>query len=307
LLFALILLGMLLAPRAEAAPVAPGLSIIVSPLQLVPAQAGYAYVGGGYPLDVSVTLDGEPLDTFWSGHGYLALFSFDFGAPPGDHTIAVEVFNPAAGATEEEAFTVTVSQFTYPREQVALPARLIPLLDGALNEAELAKLDAVYSARTTLATWDWPFGSPVPGGVVTSRFGGSRTYNGGMFSANHTGMDFRRALGEPVYATAGGRVAVAEFYEVRGNLIIVDHGHGVFSQYAHLSEFYVEPGQFIHKGQLIGAAGATGRTNGPHLHFEIIVNGAPVDPLRWLALAPSFVPPREVTPIPSEAPEPTGP
>lgn len=306
-LLAFILAVIVLAPRAEAAPVAPGLSMIVSPLQLVPAQAGYAYVGGGYPLDVSVTLDGQPLDTFWSGQGYLALFSFDFGEPPGDHTIAIQVDNPATGTTEGQTFTVTVNQFTYPREQVALPARLIPLLDSTLNEAELAKLDAVYSARTTLATWDWPFGLPVPGGVVTSRFGGNRTYNGGMFNANHTGMDFRRALGESVYATAGGRVAVAEFYDVRGNVIIIDHGHGVFSQYAHLSEFYVQPGQFVQKGQLIGAAGATGRSNGPHLHFEIIINGAPVDPLHWLSLAPSFVAPREVTPIPSQTSEPTGP
>ncbi len=100
---------------------------------------------------------------------------------------------------------------------------------------------------------------------------------------------------------------MAEFFEVRGNVVIIDHGHGVFSQYAHLSEFYVQPGQFVERGQLIGAAGATGRTNGPHLHFEIIVNGTPVDPIRWLALAPGFVPPREVVPT-RNAPvqEPTG-
>lgn len=284
---------------AQAAPVAPGLSIIIAPTQLVPAQAGYVYVGGGYPLLVQVTLDGEPLHTFWSGEGYLAFFAFDFKEPAGEHTVEVSALNPATGERLERADTIVVTAFTYPLEQVALPSKLIPLLARDLNENEMSRLDSIYSARTTMAQLDWPFVPPVPGGVVTSRFGGDRIYNGGMWTAYHTGMDFRRAVGEPVQATAAGRIAVAEFFEVRGNVVIIDHGHGVFSQYAHLSEFYVQPGQFVQKSQIIGAAGATGRTNGPHLHFEVIVNGLTVDPLRWLALAPSFVPPREVNPTES--------
>jgi len=294
----LVLLATLLGPlkTVRAAPFAPALSAIVAPTQMVPAEAGYAFIGGGYPLQVSVTMDSVPLDPFWTGEGYMALFAFGFDEPPGEHTIVVRARNPATGENIETTATVTVLDFEYPLEQVALPPSLIPLLARDLNESELARLGTIYAVHTPVATWDWPFALPVPGGIVTSRFGGDRIYNGGMWRAHHTGIDFRRAVGEPVQAAATGRVAVAEFFAVRGNVVIVDHGHGVFSQYAHLSEFYVQPGQRVYKGQLIGAAGATGRTNGPHLHFEVIVNGVPIDPLRWLALAPDFVPPREIDP-----------
>ncbi len=292
---------------AEAAPLMPGLSVAVAPQELMPAQAGYVYVSGGYPLQVTALLEDEMLDVFWTGDGYLALYTFDFDAQPGDYVLSVQVSEPSTGASGTYRFTLHLLAFEYPLEQVALPYSLIPLLDPQLNAQEVERLSAIYAVHTNPATWDWPFALPVPGGVVTSRFGGSRIYNGGMFSAHHTGVDFRRAIGEPIQATAGGRVAVAGFFEVRGNVVIIDHGHGVFSQYAHLSEFYVQPGQSVERGQLIGAAGATGRTNGPHLHFEIIVNGIPVDPIRWLGLTPGFVPPREVVPARNTpVQEPTG-
>ncbi len=281
---------------AEAAPVAPDLSVKVVPQEVVPAQAGYIYVGGGYPLRVSIVLDNTPLDVFWSGTGYTALFSFGFDEPPGAHSVVTQVFDPATGSTLEQVDTISVLDFEYQKEQVAVPYRLSPLLDPELNQKEIDQLSAIYANRTRLAHWDWPFSLPVPGGIVTSRFGGNRIYNGGVLAAHHTGIDFRRAISEPVYATADGRVIAAQHFEVRGNVIILDHGYGVFSQYAHLSEFHVQPGQYVRRDQLIGAAGATGRVNGPHLHFEIVVNGAPVDPIRWFALAPGFVPPREFIP-----------
>jgi murein DD-endopeptidase MepM/ murein hydrolase activator NlpD len=279
-----------------AAPVAPALSLTVTPTNLIPAQAGYAYVGGGYPLQVSITLDGAPLDVFWTGEGYLAMFAFGFDEPPGEHALAVKAHDPATGVSLDTVTTLTVLDFTYPLEQVALPYRLIPLLDPALNQGELDRLSAVFAARTRPAQWDWPYALPIPLGVVTSRFGGDRVYNGGMLSAHHTGVDFRRAIGEPVHATADGRVALVDFFDVRGNVVIIDHGYGAFSLYAHLSGFYVQPGEFVRQGQIIAAAGGTGRSNGPHLHFEVIVNGIPVDPIRWLALNPDFIPPREITP-----------
>jgi len=278
----------------QAAPITPSIQAHVRPVTLNPAQAGQVAISGGYPLEVLVSMDGTPLDVFWSGTGYFALFSFGFDALPGPRTLDIRVRNPRTGEVLARQETITLAEFEYPLEQLALPYRLIPLLDRELNEQENEHLAQIYTGRSTPFSWDWPFSIPVPGGIVTSRFGGNRLYNGGLWAQYHTGMDFRRAVGEPIYATASGRVAAAEPLSIRGNIIILDHGHGVFSQYAHLSEALVQPGEHVRRGQIIGLAGATGRTNGPHLHFEIIVGGVPVDPIRWFALDPSFVPPREV-------------
>ncbi len=281
---------------AYASPIAPSLSVIIAPDQMVPASAGYVYIGGGHPLTVRASLDGQPLPVFWAGDGYEAIFSYGFDEPPGDHTIEVYAENPLTGEQISRTQTVTVLDYAYPKEQIALPFNLIPLLDRDLNKQEVSRLDAIYAVRSDQGMWDWPYALPVPGGIITSRFGGDRTYNGGLWAAHHTGIDFRRTVGEPVLAAASGRVAAATLFDVRGNVVIIDHGHGVFSQYAHLSETYVTIGDPVLKGQIIGAAGATGRTNGPHLHFEVIVNGVTIDPLRWFALAPNYVPPREVDP-----------
>jgi murein DD-endopeptidase MepM/ murein hydrolase activator NlpD len=291
-----VLIALIIPASVSAAPIAPEISIIVNPEMLVPAQAGYVYVAGAYPLDISMTLDGQPLEVFWTGSAYQAVFAFGFDEPPGDHALGIVVDNSLTGEHIEQARTVSVQNFAYPTESVALPNNLIPLLDNELNQRELDRLGQIYLGRSYPATWDWPFSIPVPGGVVTSRFGGDRTYNGGMLRAHHTGMDFRRTEGEPVYATAAGRVATAELFDVRGNVVIIDHGYGVFSQYAHLSQFFVALGEYVEGGQLLGMAGKTGRTNGPHLHFEVIVKGITVDPLRWLSLVPNFVAPREVNP-----------
>jgi murein DD-endopeptidase MepM/ murein hydrolase activator NlpD len=279
---------------ADAAPIAPNLSITVNPRTLRPAQAGYVFVGGAYPLEVTVMLDDTALDVFWSGDGYVALYAFGFDAPAQDHLLSVQVYNPLSGETLEKVDTITVTAYQYPHEDVAIPSRLIPLLDPTLNQNEIDQLNSIYAHRSYLDHWDWPYALPVTGGIVTSRFGGDRTYNGGMLKAHHAGTDFRRAEGEPIVATADGKIAVAQLFDIRGNVIIIDHGYGVFSEYAHLSTFYVQAGDYVERGQLIGAAGVTGRTNGPHLHFEIIVNGIAIDPIAWMSLTPNFVPPREV-------------
>jgi hypothetical protein len=288
----------LLIPRSDAAPVAPSLSIVVNPQTLVPGQAGYAFVGGAYPLDVRMTLDNQPVEVFWTGSGYEGLYAFGLDDPAGSHSLTVHAIDPSTGETVDQTVTLKVDSFSYPLEQLGIPFRLQPLLDPDLNQNELDTLAKIYAVHTRPVGFNWPFALPVPGGIVTSRYGGNRVYNGGVLSARHSGMDFRRAIGEPIQSTAAGRVVLAEYLNIRGNVVILDHGHGVFSQYAHMSQVQVRVGDTVRQGQVLGLAGATGRTNGPHLHFEVIVNGDPVDPLKWLALAPGFVAPREATPIP---------
>ena len=97
----------------------------------------------------------------------------------------------------------------------------------------------------------------------------------------HSGIDFGDAEGAVVYAPAAGRVVLAEPLSVRGQAVIIDHGLGVFSGYWHLSGIAAQVDQMIQPGELIGYVGTTGLSTGPHLHWEIRVDGIAVDPMGW--------------------------
>jgi murein DD-endopeptidase MepM/ murein hydrolase activator NlpD len=98
----------------------------------------------------------------------------------------------------------------------------------------------------------------------------------------HTGIDIGAGYGAPVHAAAGGTVAIAGPISGYGNAIVVDHGNGLATLYGHLSRFAVRRGAHVDVGQIVGAVGNTGNSTGPHLHFEVRINGTPVDPLPYL-------------------------
>jgi murein DD-endopeptidase MepM/ murein hydrolase activator NlpD len=102
-------------------------------------------------------------------------------------------------------------------------------------------------------------------------------------SALHTGIDFAGIPGTPIHAAAGGVVTVQEYHAQYGNLIEIDHGNGLSSLYAHTSRVFVHRGDLVKRGQKIGEIGSSGRSTGPHLHFEVLVDGVPQDPMRFLA------------------------
>ena len=98
----------------------------------------------------------------------------------------------------------------------------------------------------------------------------------------HHGVDIDAPAGSPVKSPAGGKVARSGYEPLFGNVIVIDHGYGYRTLYAHLSERLVETGAIVAKGDLVGKVGATGRTTGPHLHYEVQVNGLAVNPARFL-------------------------
>jgi murein DD-endopeptidase MepM/ murein hydrolase activator NlpD len=98
----------------------------------------------------------------------------------------------------------------------------------------------------------------------------------------HTGIDISLSTGEPVYATAAGAIESAANSGAYGNLVVIDHGYGLKTRYAHLSAFAVAAGDHVERGRIIGYVGTTGRTTGPHLHYELLVNGQLTDPLRLM-------------------------
>ncbi len=104
--------------------------------------------------------------------------------------------------------------------------------------------------------------------------------NGG--AEYHTGIDISLDPGQPVYATAAGTVEAASWNGAYGRMIVIDHGYGLQTRYAHLSGFAVSAGDHVERGRVIGYVGSSGRTTGPHLHYELLVNGQLMDPLRLL-------------------------
>ncbi len=112
-------------------------------------------------------------------------------------------------------------------------------------------------------------------------FGVRRNYNYGALLYYHTGVDFYGS-NVPIYAPAHGKVVFAGPLMIRGNVTYIDHGWGVYSGYFHQSEMFVQKGDIVEQGQEIGIVGSTGRSTGPHLHWEIWVGGVPINPLDWV-------------------------
>ncbi|MBN1336301.1 MAG: M23 family metallopeptidase [Deltaproteobacteria bacterium] len=118
-------------------------------------------------------------------------------------------------------------------------------------------------------------------GVLSSGFG----YRRSPFSRRwkfHTGIDLAGDRGTPIYAVAPGVVTFAGYHYGYGRMVEIDHGHGIHTRYAHNTAHYVMEGQTVETGQLVAALGSSGRTTGPHLHFEVLVDGQQVDPLEYL-------------------------
>jgi murein DD-endopeptidase MepM/ murein hydrolase activator NlpD len=98
----------------------------------------------------------------------------------------------------------------------------------------------------------------------------------------HTGLDFRAAMGDPVRATANGKVVSAGWGGGYGRMVEIDHGNGLSTRYGHLSAINVSVGQSVKIGQVVGEVGSTGRSTGPHLHYETRIDGEAVDPQKFL-------------------------
>jgi murein DD-endopeptidase MepM/ murein hydrolase activator NlpD len=158
------------------------------------------------------------------------------------------------------------------------------LLDAKLIQAEREKLVSFWTQVASPPRWNGRFRYPLADDTprITSNFGTRRSYNNGPATSFHEGLDFGGGIGVPIYAAADGVVVLAEELTVRGQAVLIDHGMGVFSGYWHNSRLAVTPGQAVKAGDVISYMGATGLVTGPHLHWEIRVQGINVDPSQWV-------------------------
>ncbi|HEX2544929.1 MAG TPA: M23 family metallopeptidase [Ramlibacter sp.] len=118
-------------------------------------------------------------------------------------------------------------------------------------------------------------------------------------SALHTGLDFQADVGTPIYAAAGGVVVASEMHPAYGHMVEVDHGNDLITRYAHASKLLVKKGDLVKRGQQLALVGTSGRSTGPHLHFEVLVQGVPQDPQKFLA-AGRHLPPAQAAARPAQ-------
>jgi murein DD-endopeptidase MepM/ murein hydrolase activator NlpD len=267
----------------------PPLPVLSPPFAEVKAHPLPAVQGQAFAVRVTVTegvtatLSGrfsdQPLRFVNEPDGSWAMAGLNAFHEPGLYTLVVTA---TLRTGEQSAFqqTVQVVEPGYDREQLILDPQTSQLLDPQLLADERAIVIRVYTQFTPERLWDGLFKLPALS-EITSHFGTRRSYNGGPYSSYHEGTDLNGITGDPIYAPAAGRVVLAQKLTVRGNAVILDHGGGVFTGYWHQSRILVNVGDEVEPGQKIGEIGATGLVTGSHLHWEMRINGVPVDPMQW--------------------------
>ena len=251
---------------------AEGRSMVVR----VSASSG-ATISGSYD-GLAVTWlrdDNPPYPGYWTLLGAPAFQGV------GAHKLTLTLTEPD-GMIRHLSRTVQVYARAFPTQDLPIGSDLQSLLSPDLEAKETAAMNAASDDTVAQQLWQGAFLTPLRQYHVTTEFGQRRGYNGAPPSTYHTGIDMAAPQGTVVSAAANGRVVFAGTLPERGNCIVLDHGMGVHTVYAHLSYIAVNIGDSVTRGQPIGRVGSTGFSTGPHLHWEVRVGRTPVDPNEWV-------------------------
>jgi murein DD-endopeptidase MepM/ murein hydrolase activator NlpD len=248
---------------------------------LQPGELVVLTVTTARPVDsVSVRAFGRALspfqvdDTTWR-----VLVGIDLDVKPGPHVVTV-----GAGTAPVVTHRLAVAPKAFPTRRLKVDPNFVnpPATVLARIEEESRELAELWASSARARLWSDPFVRPVPQ-PANSAFGTRSVLNGETRSP-HGGADFASPTGTPVQSPGGGRVVLAKSLYYTGHTVVIDHGLGLISLFAHLSEIDVQTGDTVNAGSTVGRVGATGRVTGPHLHWTVRAGGARIDPLSLLAL-----------------------
>jgi hypothetical protein len=213
-----------------------------------------------------------------------ALLGVDLELKPEAYTLAIAGKTQAAEEVSCRA-SIGVGEGKFATESLKVAPNFVEPNpeQTARAEAERQRLRAIYATVTPERLWDGRFRYPLAGVATGGNFGKRRILNGKVGSP-HGGVDFPAPAGTPVYAAQRGRVVLAEPLYFSGNTVVLDHGLGLYTFYAHFESIAVQAGDLVDTGALLGKVGATGRVTGPHLHWGVTANRARANPLQLIAL-----------------------
>lgn len=191
-------------------------------------------------------------------------------------TYKVEVLDGTGNVLQSANVEVKDANFPIQNIRVSRATKAIRPLPG--------EMEAVSALRKTVSGtryWTEPFAAPAPE-CMNSPFGVKRYHNGQPTGNYHRGIDQRSPPKRAIHAASDGRVRIARMFRLHGGTVGIDHGQGLTTIYLHMSAVAAKEDQLVKKGDVIGYVGSTGFATGPHLHWQLAVNGVPVNPLQWV-------------------------
>lgn len=255
----------------EARSLQPGEVVLIAVESTQPFKGVY-----GEAFDRRFPFFSETSDSVWQG-----LIGIDLGTKPGEYVIQVK--GTIAGKPVAYQHTITVLNKEFPVRRLTVDSKFVNPPQESLNRIsrESKQVQSIFAKLTPQKLWSGPFIAPVPGPPISAF--GKRNILNGQERSPHSGTDFKGAAGTPIKAPNEGVVVLTEDLYFSGNTIIIDHGLGLYSYFAHLSGFASKEGDTVRAGDIVGYVGATGRVTGPHLHWTVRLVQTLVDPLSLIA------------------------
>jgi murein DD-endopeptidase MepM/ murein hydrolase activator NlpD len=250
------------------------LTVTARPLTAAPGDVVVLTVDGAKPADARITAFNREVPTFvGSGGKTQALVGVDLDVPIGTQTVVVEAGDRRVN------FALPVVRRAFPTRRLKVDPAFVnpPESERPRIERERAQLEELWNTSTAEKLWTGAFRPPVSE-PANSAFGTRSILNGEPRSP-HGGADFPSPAGTPIKAPNAGRVVLADALYYTGNTVVVDHGLGLYSLFAHMTEVQVHAGDVVKTGDVLGTVGSTGRVTGPHLHWAVRLDRARVDPL----------------------------
>lgn len=282
--FRLAVLGVWITPIAIVH--ASGVTAVQWPKSVEISQGGLAeiHVSGENLAAVEGRLRTMPIVFYSTGaSSFAALVGADIEAKPGPGKLVLIATN-RAGVQRDRVIPIKIKAKGFRKESFNVPPSFDQISPETLDEIrrEQAAFARAFAYSTAERLWEAPFIRPVPQAASASSFGMRRIINGTP-RAPHSGTDLSAPAGTEVVASNRGRVILVGNFFFAGGSVVLDHGGGLFTMYFHLSEFKVDEGALVQRGDVIALSGASGRVTGPHLHWGALLANARVDPLELLS------------------------
>jgi murein DD-endopeptidase MepM/ murein hydrolase activator NlpD len=226
------------------------------------------------PNAASARMGGRTIALFKDEGKATGLMPVEVNHKPGPQTL--EILDASGRVVVHK--TITVEYVPFPEQNIVISRSKKELKP---SPGEMETVAALRNAVTPERFWSEPFTKPTDD-CQNSPFGVRRLHNGAPSGNYHRGLDQRSRRGTPIRAIADGMVRIVRMFNVHGGTVGIDHGQGLTSFYLHMSRFEAQEGAHVRRGDVIGYVGSTGFATGPHLHWQLTVNGVPVNPHQWV-------------------------